>query len=68
MFSNTAMAHQLKRTRDWVILYFDDDHGEHQCMIVTGRNAPFTGKRIVRGRERNCATYYKNAVERQLDP
>ena len=51
MFSNSALAHQLGKTRDWVILYYDDDHGERQCTVVTGRSAPFTGKRIVRGRE-----------------
>ena len=62
MFSNTALAHQLKKTHEWVILYFDDDHGEHQCTIVTGRNAPFTGKRIVRGRESECSAYYQNLV------
>ena len=55
MFSNTAMAHQLKKTRDWLLLYFDDGHGEHYCTIVTGRSAPFAEKRIVRGRERDCA-------------
>ncbi|WP_455245213.1 helix-hairpin-helix domain-containing protein [Petrachloros mirabilis] len=66
MFSNTALAHRLKKTHEWVILYFDDEHGEHQCTIVTGRKAPLTGKRIVRGRETNCTTYYealRNYVE-----
>jgi DNA polymerase (family X) len=58
LFSNSALANQLKKTRDWVILYYDDDHGERQCTVVTGRNAPFTGKRIVRGRETDCASYY----------
>ena len=58
LFSNSALANQLKKTRDWVILYYDDDHGEHQCTVVTGRSAPFAGKRIVRGREADCAAYY----------
>ena len=58
LFSNSALAHRLKKMRDWVILYYDDGHGEHQCTVVTGRNAPFTGKRIVRGREPDCASYY----------
>ena len=58
LFSNSALAHQLKKTRDWVILYYDDGHGERQCTVVTGRNAPFAGKRIVRGREPDCASYY----------
>lgn len=58
LFSNSPLAHQLKKTRDWVILYYDDDHTEHQCTVVTGRNVPFIGKRIVRGREADCAAYY----------
>jgi protein-disulfide isomerase len=27
LFSNTALAHRLGRTRDWVVLYFQADHG-----------------------------------------
>ena len=60
LFSNSALAHQLKRTRDWVILYYDDDHGERQCTVITGHQAPFSGKRIVRGREEDCASYYQS--------
>ena len=59
LFSNSALAHRLKKTRDWVILYYDDDHGERQCTMITARGEPFTGKRIVRGRETDCATYYE---------
>lgn len=60
MFSNSPLAHQLKKTRDWVILYYDDDHrGEHQCTIVSGRHPPFVNKRVVRGREADCITYYQ---------
>lgn len=58
LYSNSALANQLKKTRDWVILYYDDDHGERQCTVVTGRSAPLAGKRIVRGREADCLSYY----------
>lgn len=60
MFSNTALAHQLKKTQDWVILYFDDDQGEHQCTVVTGRHPPFLNKRVVRGREAECRSYHRS--------
>ena len=60
LFSNSALAHQLKKTRDWVLLYYDDDHGERQCTVITSRHTPFSGKRIVRGREEDCAAYYKS--------
>jgi hypothetical protein len=53
LFSNTARAHQLGRTRDWVVVYYDDgDHGEGQCTIVTENRGPLAGRRVVRGRER----------------
>jgi DNA polymerase (family 10) len=60
MFSNTALAHRLKKTQDWVILYYDDDHGERQCTVITSHQAPFSGKRIVRGREEDCAACYQS--------
>ena len=59
LFSNTARAHQLGKTRDWVILYFDDGRGEHQCTVITAQQDPLKGKRIVRGREAECAAYYR---------
>jgi hypothetical protein len=58
LFSNTARAHQLRKTRDWVILYYDDGSGEHQCTVITARRDPLKGKRIVRGREVECKGYY----------
>jgi len=60
LFSNSALAHQLKKTRDWVILYYDDDGGERQCTVITSHHAPFRGNRIVRGREDDCAAYYQS--------
>jgi predicted flap endonuclease-1-like 5' DNA nuclease len=60
LFSNSALAHQLKKTRDWVILYYDDDQGERQCTVITSHQAPFSGKRIVRGREEDCTGYFQS--------
>ena len=55
LFSNTARAHDLKRTRDWVVLYFyDGDHHEGQCTVVTETHGPLRGRRVVRGREAEC--------------
>jgi len=59
LFSNTAQAHQLGRTRDWVVLYFyDDEHAEGQHTVVTETHGPLTGRRVVRGREADCRAYY----------
>lgn len=57
--SNTARAHQLNRTRDWVIVYFyDDHHDEGQYTVVTETRGSLTNKRVVRGRETECRAYY----------
>jgi hypothetical protein len=59
LFSNTAKAHELKRTRDWVVLYFhDDDHGERQRTVVTEQRGLLAGRRVVRGREQECLVTY----------
>ena len=55
LFSNTARAHNLDKTDDWVVIYFyDDDHQEGQCTVVTETHGPMQGKRVVRGREAEC--------------
>jgi hypothetical protein len=59
LFSNTARAHELGRTHDWVVLYFDNDHhGERQRTIVSEQRGPLKGRRVVRGREAECEAYY----------
>jgi putative hydrolase len=59
LFSNTARAHELNRTRDWVVIYFYDDHQqEGQHTVVTETQGPLRGKRVVRGRELECRTFY----------
>jgi hypothetical protein len=59
MYSNTARAQELKRTRDWVVVYFyDNQHDEGQCTVVTETRGALTGLRVVRGREADCREYY----------
>jgi putative hydrolase len=63
LFSNTARAHQLGHTRDWVIIYFyDKKHHEGQHTIVTETKGPLIGKRVVRGREDECMAHYFDRV------
>jgi hypothetical protein len=60
LFSNTARAHELGRTNDWVVVYFyNDDHQEGQNTIVTETKGPMTGERVVRGREAECRALNK---------
>jgi hypothetical protein len=58
MFSNTPRAHQLNKTADWVVIYYDGAGGERQCTVITSHYGPLEGRRIVRGRERECLRHY----------
>jgi len=61
MYSNTARAHQLEKTRDWVVIYFyDDHHQEGQHTVVTETHGPLHGRRVIRGRENACRDYYSD--------
>lgn len=61
LFSNTARAHRLARTGDWVVLHWDGDDGsEGQATVVTAREpGPLGGLRVVRGREAECLEHYR---------
>jgi putative hydrolase len=63
LFSNTARAHELGKTNDWVVLYFYDeaDHEEGQHTIVTESRGGLAGRRVVRGREDACRAYYSRS-------
>lgn len=74
LFSNTSRAHELDKTDDWVVMYYDrdddrqDNEGQSngaqgnghdgQCTVVTETTGPLKGQRVVRGRERECREYY----------
>ncbi|HSW27744.1 MAG TPA: helix-hairpin-helix domain-containing protein [Burkholderiaceae bacterium] len=59
LYSNTARAHELGRVRDWVVLYCEDpSHAERQYTVVTAQRGPLAGRRVVRGRESDCAAWY----------
>jgi DNA polymerase (family 10) len=46
-------------THDWVVLYYDAGRGEGQCTVITSQWERLKGKRIVRGREAACVSYYQ---------
>ncbi len=63
LFSNTARAHELGRTRDWVVIYFyDDRHVEGQHTVVTEPRGPLAGRRVVRGLEGQCRDHYASSA------
>jgi putative hydrolase len=58
LFSNTAKAHELGTTKDWVVIYRDDAKGDGQWTVITAGLGKLRGGRIVRGREAECEVYY----------
>jgi hypothetical protein len=58
LFSNTPRAHRLGTTRDWVVLYLDHGREEGRWTVVTAHAGPLRGRRVVRGREAECAAHY----------
>lgn len=58
LYSNTARAHELGKTGDWAVLYFERDGVEEQCTVVTEPSGALAGRRVVRGREAECRRHY----------
>jgi hypothetical protein len=51
LYSNTPRAHELGKTRDWVVLYADKNGRRNQYTVVTATTGAHKGQRVVRGRE-----------------
>ena len=58
LYSNTQLAHELGKTADWVVVYYDRGGEEGRATVVTETREPLRGHRVVRGRERECAEHY----------
>lgn len=63
LFSNTARAHELGTTHDWVVVYRDDQDGDGRWTVVTSRLGRLRGRRIVRGREAECEAVVRRAAD-----
>lgn len=61
LYSNTARAHELGATHDWVVIYLDDHDHHGRWTVITSAFGSLRGKRIVRGREPECAAHYAEA-------
>jgi DNA uptake protein ComE-like DNA-binding protein len=65
LYSNTGRAHELGRSRDWVVIYYyDGDHVEGQSTVVTETHGVLKGRRVVRGREAECTEHYAAPSDR----
>jgi putative hydrolase len=59
LYSNTARAHRAGKTRDWVVIYSDDGVGENRHTVITATRGRLRGRRVVAGREKECAAFYE---------
>ena len=57
LFSNTAHAHEVAKTRDWVVIYCDEHGQEQRWTVITAEFGRLRGQRIVRGREDECQDF-----------
>jgi hypothetical protein len=57
-FSNTAHAHQEGMTHDWVIIHRDAAEHSGHWTVITSKYGKLKSRRIVRGREAECITFY----------
>ena len=62
LYSNTPRAHRLGTTRDWVVVYLDGGPGSGQWTVITAHFGPLADRRVVRGREVECARFYDRRV------
>jgi DNA polymerase (family X) len=60
MYSNTALAYELGKRRDWVIVVYEHGGEDDHCTLVTEHQGPLQGRRVVRGREGECLRHYRN--------
>lgn len=40
-------------------IFYDDDHAESQRTLAIEQRGPLAGRRVIRGRERKCRSYYE---------
>lgn len=59
LYSNTARAHRLGRTRDWVVVSWDRNGGGGRATVVSEYRGVLEGLRVVRGREEECLAHYR---------
>jgi DNA polymerase (family X) len=68
LFSNTARAHELGMTYDWVVVSPDDPAGHGQWTVINSRLGPLRGLRVIRGRGGECAARYTQRPKAPVPP
>lgn len=68
LFSNTAHAHEVGATHDWVVIYRDDHEHHGRWTVITAQFGELKGRRIIRGLEAACTAHYAGAAETATNP
>jgi len=63
LYSNTARAHELGATHDWVVICCDGDQHSGNWTAITAGYGALRGRRVIRGREDECARHYACAAD-----
>lgn len=63
LYSNTKRAHELNKTHDWVVIYYEREGHKGQVTVVTETSGSLEGKRVVRGHEQACKEYYRQRAD-----
>ncbi len=66
-YTNTARSHELGRVYDWIAIFREDKEAFGQWTVVTAAHGPLAGKRVVRGRERECQEFYDRKGSSQMN-
>lgn len=64
LYSNTEVAHRHGKAHDWVVIYYEQGGATGQCTVVTETGGVLQGRRVIRGREMECARHYEVAPDR----
>ncbi|MEX2114455.1 MAG: helix-hairpin-helix domain-containing protein [Pirellulales bacterium] len=65
-FTNSVRSHQTGHVYDWVIIFREDKDAIGQWTLITATHGPLAGKRVVRGRERECQQHYNRRQPLQM--
>jgi putative hydrolase len=68
LYSNTARAHELGATHDWVVICCDGDQHSGNWTAITAGYGALRGRRVIRGREAECALHYTAPTDSPPQP
>lgn len=65
-FDNSARSHERGHVADWVVIYCTDKARFGRSLVLTAPSGPLRGRRVVKGRERECQEHDRDTGWVQL--